>query len=100
MKSRGWNLRKGQPDGDRGRRLGGKARTASYAQEPVDDSGRSRQQFYGQLGWWRLVEEHGREEAGRIQARRGALAFGQEMRSFRAYVRYMGELAHMREEGS
>jgi hypothetical protein len=83
------NLELGQEDGDRGRRLGGKARVRKLARKPVDDSGRSMAQYWAQVGWWRLVQEHGREEAGRIMARRGTEAWNRERQ---AYSRYLGEM--------
>jgi len=85
---RGWNLRKGQPDGDRGRRAGGRARIRVQAQSPVDDSGRSWQQYWGMVGWARLVEEHGREGASKIMADRGWKAWDKEVQ---AYQRYLAE---------
>lgn len=47
------NLAAGQPDGDRGRRLGGKARVRRLAGAPVDDSGRTHAQYWGFLTWVR-----------------------------------------------
>ena len=88
-KPRGWNLKKGQKDGDRGRRAGGRARVRTVATQPVDDSGRSMAQYWAQVGWMKLVREHGRKEAGRIQARRGYEAWNGERRE---YSRYLGEM--------
>lgn len=96
MKRRGWNLRRGQADGDRGRQLGGQVRMATLGSEPVDDSGRSHAQYWAQLGWMRLVARVGRKEAGRIQGQRGALAFTKERWS---YSRYLGEMRRMAREG-
>lgn len=87
------NLSKGQPDGDRGRSAGGKARTRKLSRLPVDDSGRSYAQYWAQLGWFRMVQEHGREEAGRIMARRGTEAWNRERRE---YSRYLGEMRRLR----
>ena len=88
------NLSNGQPDGDKGRSLGGKARTRKLARQPVDDSGRSYAQYWAQLGWWKMVQEHGREEAGRIMARRGMDGF---MKERREYSRYLGEMRALAE---
>jgi len=83
------NLSKGQPDGDRGRSLGGKARVKKLARLPVDDSGRSHAQYWGQLGWFRLIEKHGRKEASHIMSQRGVASFSKQ---YESYSRYLGEL--------
>lgn len=85
---RGWNLKAGQRDGDRGRSKGGKAH-ASRNTERLDDGKRSVGQYWGMVGWMRLVEEVGREAAGREMSRRGMLGFMQERRE---YSRYIGEM--------
>jgi len=92
---RGENLKRSDngylSDGDRGRRLGGATRTRTLGMTPVDDSGRSHQQYWAQLGWYRMVQKHGREEAGNIMGIRGAASFKEEMRK---YSRYLGELRY------
>ena len=91
------NLSKGEPDGDKGRRLGGKARVRALARVPVDDSGRTHAQFWAMLGWMKLVKQRGREEAGREMARRGMTGF---MKERQAYSRYLGEMRKMAEGGN
>ena len=81
-----------KPEGDRGRRLGGKARVRKLAKRPVDDSGRSMAQYWAQVGWFKLIEKHGRKEAGRIMARRGTEAWNRERK---AYSRYLGEMRRL-----
>ena len=46
-RKRGWNLRKGNPDGDRGRRLGGLAHDRDHLRRA------------GRLGWKALVAKEG-----------------------------------------
>lgn len=95
--ARGANLKAGKQDGDAGRRAGGQARVQQLALEPVDDSGRSHAQYWAQLGWWRLVQEHGREKAGQIQAQRGAASFDGQRQS---YSRYLAEMRALAAEGN
>jgi hypothetical protein len=91
----GTNLRLGQADGDRGRRLGGEARTRNLSCRPVDDSGRSHAQYWAQKGWFNLVQQYGRAGAGRIMAQRGTAAF---MKERREYSRYLGEMRELARE--
>jgi len=91
MSKRGWNLRTGEKDGDRGRRLGGKAH-ADGNDSILDDSGRTLGQYWAQVGWFKMIEKHGREEAGRIMAKRGFASWNGQRE---AYSRYLGEMRAM-----
>jgi len=90
---RGENLQAGEKDGDLGRRAGGRVRVQTLARQPVDDSGRSHAQYWAQLGWWRMVQQHGREEAGRIMAERGAASWNGQRESYTRYLAEMRALA-------
>jgi len=92
-KKRGWNLSKGQPDGDRGRSLGGKARTSGHALEPIDDSGRSHAQYWAQVGWCGMVARLGLDGAKAHMRDLGVLSFARERREYSRYLGHMREMA-------
>ena len=91
---RGDNLRRGQPDGDRGRSLGGKKR-AERNTEILDDSGRTVAQYRAMRQWCDLVARVGRRAASREMARRGTMGW---MRVRQEYSRYIGEMRALRNE--
>jgi hypothetical protein len=84
---RGENLK--GPDGAKGRSMGGRARVRKLARVPVDDSGRSHAQYWGQLGWVKMMDELGPDGARAEMSRRGQASWNGEMRE---YSRYLGEM--------
>jgi hypothetical protein len=90
--TRGENLRRGQPHGDRGRRLGGQAH-ARLNNQPIDDSGRTHAHYWALLGWLQLVQQHGPQAASAIMATRAGAAWKAEMAAFNGYVAHMAQQA-------
>lgn len=88
---KGHNLRKGHPDGDKGRRLAGGVHAARNG-ERLDDSNRTLAQYYGQVAFWKLVQKLGSERAARDHmSSLGQKAWAKEMREFSHYLGLMRE---------
>lgn len=84
-RQRGWNLRAGEPHGDRGRSLGGQAHAARNG-ELLDDSGCTLAQYWGWVGWLKLVEQHGEDGARAVMSERGQEGWRAEMRDYAEHL--------------
>lgn len=94
MGKRGWNLKRSQPDGDRGRSAGGRLHALRNREPLGDDSHRTMAEYWGYLAWAKLQEAEGKEGAHQIQSERGVASFAKEMAEMDEYLAEMREAAN------